>query len=134
MLDKRELGTEDRKMSEIQSHRDLIVWQKSMDLVVQVYRLSDRFPKVEMYRMTSQITRAVVSVPANIAEGNARGTRKDYANFLAIAKGSLMETETFLMLAVRLDYLTPQEVNPTLNLIVEISKMLTALRKRLLES
>ncbi|MFN5966810.1 MAG: four helix bundle protein, partial [Pseudanabaena sp.] len=56
-------------MSEIQSHRDLIVWQKSMDLVVQVYRLSDRFPKVEMYRMTSQITRAVVSVPANIAEG-----------------------------------------------------------------
>jgi four helix bundle protein len=120
-------------MSGVQSHRDLIVWQKSMDLVVQVYQLSDRFPKVEMYRLTSQITRAVVSVPANIAEGNARGTRKDYANFLAIAKGSLMETETFLMLAVRLNYLTQQEVNPTLALIVEISKMLTGLRKRLLQ-
>ena len=120
-------------MAIINSHRDLVVWQKGMDLAVQIYRLASRFPPPEMYRLTSQITRAVASVPANIAEGSARGSRKDYANFLAIAKGSLMETETFLMLAVRLVYLTNDEAEPSLNLITEISKMLTTLRKRLLE-
>jgi four helix bundle protein len=111
------------------SHRDLVVWQKSMDLAVQVYRLTGRFPKSEMYRLTSQVTRAAASVPANIAEGNARGSRRDYANFLAIAKGSLNETETFLILA--LGYLREQELAPTLFLITEIGKMLTALRARL---
>ena len=112
-------------------HRDLVVWQKSMDLAVQVYRLAGRFPKSEMYRLTSQVTRAAASVPANIAEGNARGSRRDYANFLAIAKGSLNETETFLILALRLGYLCEQELAPTLFLITEIGKMLTALRARL---
>lgn len=116
----------------IQSHRDLIVWQKAMDMVVQVYRLSAHFPKEETYRLTNQITRAAASVPANIAEGHARGTAKDYANFLAIAKGSLMETETFLMLAVRLNYLKETQAAPTLALITEISKMLTVLRKKVL--
>jgi four helix bundle protein len=88
-------------MGKVEAHRDLIVWQKAMDMVVEVYRLANRFPHSELYRLTSQITRAAVSVPANIAEGNARGTVKDYAHFLSIAKGSLMETETFLMLAIR---------------------------------
>jgi four helix bundle protein len=91
-------------MSKVESHRDLIVWQKAMDLTVQIYRIASLFPQNEIYRLTSQVTRAAASVPANIAEGHARGTRKDYAQFLAIAKGSLMETETFLMLAVRLNY------------------------------
>jgi four helix bundle protein len=115
----------------IESHRDLIVWQKAMDLVVQIYRLTARFPTTETYRLISQITRAAASVPANIAEGHARGTRKDYAHFLSIAKGSLMEIETFLMLAVRLDYLNEEQATPTLSLITEISKMLTTLRNRL---
>jgi four helix bundle protein len=119
-------------MAGIRSHRDLVVWQKAMEMVVQVYRLSGRFPREEVYRLTAQVTRAAASVPANIAEGHARSTAKDYAHFLAIAKGSLMETETFLMLAVRLDYLSDEETNPTLGLITEISKMLTALRARLL--
>ena len=101
----------------IESHRDLIVWQKSMDMVVQIYQLAAGFPSVEIYRLTSQITRSSVSVPANIAEGHARGSKKDYAHFLAIAKGSLMETETFLMLAVRLNYLSSDEANITLSLI-----------------
>ena len=113
------------------SHRDLVVWQKAMDLAVQVYRLTASFPKHELYRLTSQVTRAVASVPANIAEGNARGSRRDYANFLAIAKGSLNETETFMILALRLGYLREQELAPTLFLITEIGKMLTALRARL---
>ena len=96
----------------IGSHRDLVVWQKSMDLAVEVYRLSKTFPKEETYRLTSQITRAVASVPANIAEGHARSTARDYASFLSVAKGSLMETETFLMLSVRLGYLTQGNRRP----------------------
>ena len=105
-----------------------------MDLAVSVYELSRKLPSIENYRLASQLTRAVASVPANIAEGNARGSRKDYANFLSIAKGSLMETETFLVLAVRLKYLTPQETKPALDLVSEISKMLTAMRRRLLST
>jgi four helix bundle protein len=123
----------------IESHRDLIVWQKSMDMVVQIYQLTAKFPATETYRLTSQITRAAVSVPANIAvrkasrrEGHARGTKKDYANFLAIAKGSL--TETFLMLTVRLNYIPQSQANSTLFLITEISKMLTTLRNRLINT
>jgi four helix bundle protein len=107
------------------------VWQKAMDLAVQIYRLASRFPSTETYRMTAQLTRAVASVPANIAEGHARATRKDYANFLAIAKGSLMETETFLMLAVRLGYTSEEQAKPSLSLITEISKMITAIRIKL---
>jgi four helix bundle protein len=91
-------------MTGIQSHRDLIVWQKSMDMVVQIYQFSAHFTSTEIYRLTAQITRSAASVSANIAEGHARGTGKDYAHFLAIAKGSLMETETFLMLAIWLNY------------------------------
>jgi four helix bundle protein len=116
------------------SHKDLIVWQKAMDLVVLVYNLAEYFPKEETYRLTSQITRSVVSVPANIAEGNARGGRKEYAHFLAISKGSLMETETYILLAVRLGYLVEDETLASLQLITEISKMLTKLRTRLLKN
>jgi four helix bundle protein len=119
-------------MAKIESHRDLIVWQKAMDMVVEVYRLTAHFPATETYRLTSQITRSAASVPANIAEGSARGTARDYAHFLVMAKGSLMETETFLMLAVRLHYLSEIEANSALSLITEISKMLTVLRNKLL--
>ena len=120
-------------MSSIQSHRDLIVWQKAMDLAVEVYRLADRFPKSEMYRLVSQVTRAGASVPANIAEGQARFGRKDYAHFLAISKGSLMEVDTFLTLSVRLKYLTSADCKVAFALITEISKMLTKMRSRLRE-
>ncbi|MDB9475296.1 four helix bundle protein [Dolichospermum circinale] len=119
----------------IESHRDLIVWQKSMDMVMNIYQLAAGFPNTEIYRLTSQITRAAASVPANIAEGHGRGiTKNDFAHFLSIAKGSLMETETFLMLAVRLNYLTSEQANPTLSLILEISKMLTSLRSKILNT
>jgi len=105
-----------------------------MDLTVEVYKLTKSFPASEMYRLTAQLTRAAASVPANVAEGNARSTRRDYAGFLAIEKGSLMETETFLMLAVRLGYLSQIDADPALALITEISKMLTKLRSRLLQA
>ena len=103
-----------------------------MDLAVEVYRLSKAFPRDEAFRLTSQITRAVASVPANIAEGHARSTARDYAQFLSISKGSLMETETYLMLAVRLGYLTRETASPALGLVTEVSKMLTSLRARLI--
>jgi four helix bundle protein len=121
-------------MTKIDSHRDLIVWQKAMGLTVQVYRLSSFFPPTESYRLTAQVTRAAASVPANIAEGHSRATRKDYAQFLSIAKGSLMETETFLMLAVRLGYVSEQDATATLALLTEVSKMITVLRARLREN
>jgi four helix bundle protein len=118
-------------MTKIQSHRDLIVWQKAMTLTVEVYELSRRFPADEVYRLTSQLTRAAASVPANIAEGHARTTSRDYANFLAIARGSLAETETFLLLATRLGYVTIDQVSGAMGLIDEVGKMISAIRSRL---
>jgi four helix bundle protein len=121
-----------QRQNAVHSHRDLIVWQRAMDLAVEVYRLAARFPDSERYRLVSQITRAVASVPANIAERNARGTRKDYAQFVSIAKGSLNEAETFLLLAIRLGYLREADARNALETIAGVGKMLTALRKRLL--
>ena len=74
-------------MGTITSHRELIVWQKSMDLAVIVRRLSQKFPSSELYRIVSQMTRSAASVPANIAEGHSRGSMKDYSHFLSICKG-----------------------------------------------
>jgi len=118
-------------MAKVDSHRDLIVWQKGMDLTVEVYRLASMFPGTETYRLTSQVTRSAASVPANIAEGHARSTRRDYANFLAIAKGSLMETETFLTLAIRLGFVSQDQAQMAMGLITEISKMITTIRMKL---
>jgi four helix bundle protein len=89
----------------IHSYRDLTVWQKAMRLAEEAYRLA-KLLKTEEYRLTSQLLRAAASIPANIAEGRARGTRKDYAHFISIARGSLAETETILLLLVDVDPLT----------------------------
>ena len=115
----------------IQSHKDLVVWQKAMDLAVEVYRLTGGFPRSEAFRLTDQLTRAVASVPANIAEGSARATPKDYAHFLAIARGSLTETETFLTLAIRLNYVSEETAGAAVGLLSEVGRMLTMLRRRL---
>ena len=115
----------------VESHRDLIVWRKAMDLVDLVYDLADLLPRREDFRLTAQLTRAVVSVPTNIAEGQGRATMRDFANFLAISKGSLMEVETLLMIALRREYVEEASVMPAFALITEISKMLTSLRKRI---
>ena len=118
-------------MSEVKSHRDLTVWQKSMALAAECYRLSALIPKVEQFRLTSQLLRAAASVPANIAEGHVRGTRKDYAHFVAIARGSLAETETFLELAVTVGLLTTEKAQLAMDLCREVGKMLGALHVRL---
>src|SRR6476661_6830544 len=108
----------------IQSYRDLLVWQKAMRLAAEAYRIGRILPKVEEYRLTSQLLRAAASVPANIAEGHSRGTRKDYAHFVSIARGSLAETEMILLLLVDVDLLTNEHVDPVLELCSEIGRML----------
>ncbi|MGV3578315.1 four helix bundle protein [Brevundimonas sp.] len=112
-------------------YTDLQVWQKAMDLAAQVYALGRAMPTDERFGMTSQMQRAVASVPANIAEGYQRGTRKDYARFISIARGSLAETETFLRLAARVGHLSAETVAPGLEQAEELSRMLTALKRRL---
>ena len=119
-------------MSElIKSYRDLIVWQKSVDLCVDAYRLAKKLPKEELYALSDQIRRAAVSVPSNIAEGHARHSRKDFAHFLTIAQGSIAELETQLYLAVRMTMLAEEEVDRLMLLSQEVSKMLMALRSKL---
>jgi four helix bundle protein len=110
-----------------------VVWQKAMDLAVETYRLTKTFPREETYRMVSQMTRVGASVPANIAEGYARQSSRDYARFLAIAKGSLMELETYLMRAIRLEYLKDHEAQIAMGHVTEVSKMLASLRKKITE-
>jgi four helix bundle protein len=102
-----------------------------MDEVVEVYAIAKHFPRSETYALRAQLTRAVVSVPANIAEGASRSTKRDYSQFLAIAKGSLAETETLLAVAVRLGYVTDGDCARALALADEIGRMLTTLRQRL---
>jgi four helix bundle protein len=118
----------------IESHRDLIVWQKSMDLVVQVYPLTGALPPSEIYRLVAQTTRAAASVPANIAEGHAPSSRRDFANLLAIAKGSLMENRNLSddRDSAWVFYRTVSPIRRLTLLITEISKMLTVLRRKLL--
>ncbi len=112
----------------IQSYKDLIVWQKSIDLVDLVYDISNKLPKEEIFGLKSQITRCSVSIPSNIAEGYARGTKKDYLSFLRIAKGSLNELETQLIICNKRYKLQNKKLD---EILIEVSKMLTVLIKKL---
>ena len=118
----------------VRSHRDLEVWRLAMDLAEAVYRLTRGFPKAEEYRMTSQLVRAAASVPANIAEGNARSGRKDYARFVGIARGSLAETETFLLLARRVGLSSAESIDPVIGQADRVGRMLNGLHRSLEKS
>ena len=118
-------------MPDVGSHRDLVVWQKSMDLVVRCYEVSADFPKSETYGLTSHLRRAAVSVPANIAEGHGRGTPKSFVSFIWIANGSLTELETHILIAERLGYLQSESTAPVLQAAREIGRMLVGLRRSL---
>ncbi|MEI6207570.1 MAG: four helix bundle protein [Desulfuromonadales bacterium] len=107
--------------------KNLGVWQKSYDLTLEIYRLSKNFPQDERFGITSQIRRAAYSVPANISEGYERNYRKEYLQFLHVAKGSLGEIETFLMLSNDLGYLTIDDYNKLELQRAEIGKMLKGL-------
>jgi four helix bundle protein len=114
-------------VEDVRFYKDLVVWQKAMDLAVEVHRIAQRFPNYELYALSSQLRRAAVSVPANIAEGNARATPRDYAQFLAIARGSLAETETLLALAVRLEYIESADCLLAEDLIQHIGRIINIL-------
>ena len=115
----------------IQSYRDLKVWNRAMDLVEECYRLTSKFPKTEIYGLSSQIQRAAVSIPANIAEGKGRQHLGDYIRHLCIANGSLKELETHLLIALRLSYLNNSELHLALSLTDEVGKMLNSLIEKL---
>ena len=118
----------------VSSYRDLKVWQRAMDLVVSSYQLTKRFLQTEIYGLTSQIQRAAVSIPANIAEGHGREHLGDYLHHLSIANGSLMELETHLLVAVRLNYLNSEELNEVLSQTEEVGRMLAGLIRSLKKS
>ena len=108
----------------INSYKDLIVWQKSMELVKWIYKLTEAFPKSEIYGLTSQIRRSAVSIPSNIAEGSRRGTRKDFRSFLLNSYGSGAELETQLEISKMLDFVKDENLKAADGLLVEIMKML----------
>jgi four helix bundle protein len=107
--------------------RELVVWQKAMELVTEVYRASRAFPKEEMYGLTSQLRRAAVSIPSNIAEGQARPNRGEFLQALGYAKGSLAEVETQVLLAQNLGYLPPPVANQLLERLAEVARLLNGL-------
>jgi four helix bundle protein len=117
---------------EIKSHRDLIVWQRSMQLVKCIYDLTSSFPREELYGLTSQLRRASVSIAANISEGHGRGTRRDYAHFVTMAMGSASEVETLLDVCVMVGIIEKKKAGRCSALLDETGRMLRALRGKLL--
>jgi four helix bundle protein len=110
-----------------QSYRDLVAWQKAMALVTQVYQATRKFPRDEMYGLANQLRRAAVSVPSNIAEGQARFSSREFRHFLSHARGSLVEVETQLCIAQSLGYLTPEQSKQILSAVSELGRILNGL-------
>ncbi len=122
---------EEGQRTRVRSYRDLMVWQKSMDLAVRTYELTRRFPSEEKYGLVSQMRRAAASVPANIAEGQARRSAKEYLQMLGIARGSLAEIETFLALSERLGMTRSETSESLLEDCAEINRMMNGLMRAL---
>src|SRR6266496_3323362 len=106
------------------SYRELVAWQKAVDFTVEIYKLTSIFPREEVYGLVSQLRRAAVSVPSNIAEGQGRLTPGEFKQFLGQARGSLLETETQISLAGRLQYISPEAMSHLLRLSGEVGKIL----------
>ena len=115
----------------LRSYRDLLVWQKAIEFAILIYRLSDGFPRTESYGLTSQMRRASVSVPSNIAEGYGRGSRKEYLQFLFIAQGSSKELETQTILSQPLSYATAARADRILSEAEVVGKMPASLIRSL---
>jgi four helix bundle protein len=115
----------------LNSYRELSVWQRGMDLAVACYRVTQAFPREEMFGLTSQIRRSAAAIPANIAEGYGRGHRAEYIQFLRIAEGSLNELETHVTLASRVEILSSNAAEPVLSRCDELGKMLASLGRSL---
>ena len=117
----------------MRTYRDLLVWQKSMVLVTEVYEISKKFPKDELYGLTSQIRRCAISLPSNIAEGYGRNSTNDYIHFLRIASGSLYELQTQMEISLNLQYIESREFENLYELSREIERMLSSLIRKLRE-
>jgi four helix bundle protein len=115
----------------IETYQDLVVWQKSMDLVAMTYKIAVKLPINEQYGLSSQLRRAGGSIPANIAEGFGRWHAGEFIRFLLIANGSVKELETHLLIAVRLHLIEVKDIEASMQLAKEISKMIFALRDKL---
>jgi len=117
--------------SKVQSFRDLLVWQKSMDLTTAVYRITQSFPREEMFGLTSQLRRSAVSIPSNIAEGQGRLSTREFRQFLGVARGSNCELQTQLEIARRLGLGNSQLLNDAESLSHEVGKMIYAILGKL---
>ena len=115
----------------ISSHEDLIAWQKSMDMVEEVYRISRSLPFEEKYGLSNQMRRAAISVPSNIAEGHSRITKNEFLNFLSIARGSNAELNTQLKIGVRIGYFSVDDINKALRLNNEVGRLISGLMGKL---
>ncbi len=111
----------------INSYKDLLVWQRGMDIVESVYNISKKLPASEQFGLTSQLRRAAVSIPSNIAEGYGRQSTGNYRQFLLVSRGSLLELETQILLCLRLKYLSQEEADFLIMDIDSIAKMLSSL-------
>lgn len=118
-------------MTNVKTYRDLIVWQKSMKLVTDIYTATRTFPSEELYALTSQLRHCAISIPSNIAEGYGRNSTLDYNRFLQIATGSLFELQTQIEIAVNLKYLAAEKFNSLFGAAKEIEYMLIALIKKI---
>ena len=118
-------------MPPVKSYRELIVWQKAMDLTVAVYAATRGFPRDEIYGLTSQLRRSTVAVASNIAEGQGRATRGEFRQFLGHARGSLQEADTQVLLAQRLDYLNEHTATRLLEQIAEVGRLINGLLRSL---
>ena len=115
----------------VKSYRELLVWQKAMELVAEVYRIARLLPKEELYVLSNQMRRAAVSIPSNIAEGQARNSTREFINFLSIARGSNAELQTQCLICKMLSYIPEAELQKTLSLSDEVGKMLHTLINKL---
>ena len=115
----------------MKTHKDLDVWKKSIELVTDIYHLTNDFPKEEIYGITSQIRRAAVSIPSNIAEGAARSSKKEFSHFLSISLGSLAELETQVIISKKLNIISEDNFKLLINNLTTIRKMLLGLKKSL---
>ena len=121
----------EERHKKITSYKDLEIWKKGVRLSIEIYRITEQFPKSELFGITNQLRRSGASIPANIAEGYGRESTKSYRQFLKTARGSLNETETFLYISHGLNYLDKEKLSVLLNRTTELSKMITSLLSKL---
>jgi len=119
-------------MTEIKSYKDLLIWQKGIDIIIKLYQLVEGFPKEEIYALTSQLKRAAISISSNIAEGYGRNSTQSYIHFVSISRGSLFELETQLIVAQKLKFIKNENLfSDLMNQITEESKMINSFINKL---